>query len=107
VRRVDGSSRMQVSTAGGEGPSWSRDGRAILFHEGVRFVRVPIDANGQPRTDSREVVFDRPDARVIGMTAAGRLLLRREPLPLDGATVILQWLRELQQRSPLPVNAPR
>jgi serine/threonine-protein kinase len=107
LRRFDGSTRTQISTAGGERPSWSADGRAIFFHEGTRFVRVPIDANGQPHGDARDVILDRPDARAIGVASNGRLLLERQPLPLDGATVILQWLRELQQRSPLPVNAPR
>ncbi|HEX6465626.1 MAG TPA: winged helix-turn-helix domain-containing protein [Vicinamibacterales bacterium] len=109
VRRVDGGARTQVSTAGGERPSWGADGRAIFFHEAARFVRVPVpaDANGQPRVGTREVILDRPDARAIGVAPNGRLLVEREPLPLDGATVILQWLRELQQRSPLPVNAPR
>jgi serine/threonine-protein kinase len=104
-RRIDSPARTQVSTAGGMRPAWSGDGRAILFHEGARFVRVP--ANGQPRADSRDVVLDRPDTRAIGVAPDGRLLVERQPPPPDGATVVLQWLRELQQRSPLPVNAPR
>ena len=107
LRRLDGTARTQVSTAGGERPSWSADGHAVLFHEDARFVRVSIDANGQPRADSRQVVLDRPDSRAIGSAPNGRLLVERQPLPLDGAIVILQWLRELRQRSPLPVNAPR
>jgi DNA-binding winged helix-turn-helix (wHTH) protein/Tol biopolymer transport system component len=107
VRRLDGSTRTQISTAGGERPSWAADGRAVLFHEGERFVSIPIDSDGRPRGDSLDVILDRPDARVIGVAPNGRLLIERRPLPLDGAIVILQWLRELQQRSPLPVNAPR
>ena len=107
VRRIDASARTQLSTGGGERPSWSADGRAIFFHEGARFVRVAIDANGQPRADSRTIVLDRPDTRAIGVAPGGRVLVERRPLALDGATVVLQWLRELQQRSPLPVNAPR
>lgn len=107
VRRLDGSTRTQVSTAGGEQPAWTADGRAILFHDGRRLVRVPLDANGQPRIDAREVLFDRPGARVIGVAPGGRLLVEHDAPRLDGATVILQWLRELQQRAALPVNAPR
>src|SRR5262249_46085815 len=107
VRRLDGSTRTQISTAGGERPSWSADGRTILFHEGTRFVRVPIDATGQPHGDAQHVILDRPDAHAIAVAPDGRLLVERQPLPVYGATVILQWLRELQQRSPLPVNAPR
>jgi DNA-binding winged helix-turn-helix (wHTH) protein/Tol biopolymer transport system component len=107
VRRTDSTARTQLSTAGGECPSWSADGRTIFFHEGARFVRLAVDANGQPRADSRTVVLDLAGARAIGVTPDGRVLAERRPLPLEGATVVLQWLRELQQRSPLPVNAPR
>jgi serine/threonine-protein kinase len=107
VRRFDSSARTQLSTTGGECPSWSADGRTIFFHEGARFVRVAVDANGHPRADSRTVVLDRAGARAIGVTPDGRVLVERRPMPLEGATVVLQWLRELQQRSPLPVNAPR
>jgi serine/threonine-protein kinase len=107
VRRLDGSTRTQVSTAGGERPSWTADGRGLFFHEGPRFVRVALDANGQLRSDARDVILDRPGAGAIGVAPDGRILIERQPLPLDGATVVLQWLRELQQRSPLPVNAPR
>jgi eukaryotic-like serine/threonine-protein kinase len=107
VRGFDASPRTQVSTAGGERPSWSADGRSVFFHEGARVVRVPIGAHGEPRVDAREVVFDRPDACVIGIAPSGRLLVEQQPQPLDDATVILQWLRELRERFPLPVNAPR
>jgi Tol biopolymer transport system component len=107
VRRIDSSARTQLSTAGGERPSWSTDGRTIFFHEGARFVRVAVDASGQARADSRTIVLDRPGTRAIGIAPDGRVLVERRPLPLDGATVVLQWLRELQQRSPLPVNPPR
>ena len=107
VRRLNGSTRTQVSTAGGERPSWAADGRSLFFHEGRRFVRVPLDLKGQLGADTRDVILDRPDAGAIGVAPNGRILVERQPLPLDGATVVLQWLRELQQRSPLPVNAPR
>jgi eukaryotic-like serine/threonine-protein kinase len=107
LRHLDGSTRTQVSTAGGERPTWAADGRGLFFHEGPRFVRVPLDATGRLRSDARAVILDRPDARAIGVASNGRILIERQPLPLDGATVVLQWLRELQQRSPLPVNAPR
>lgn len=107
IQRLNASTRTQVSTAGGEQPSWTADGRAIVYREGARLLRVPMAADGQPRADGRDVLADHPDARAIGVAPDGRLLLEREPLPIDGATVILQWLRELQQRSAIPVNAPR
>jgi serine/threonine-protein kinase len=110
VQRIGIPRRTQISTAGGERPSWSADGHAMYFHEGTRFVRVPIGPDGSPLTDSRSIVFDRPDAYVIGIAPDGRLLLDVQPLPvtpLDSATVILQWLREVRERLPLPVSSPR
>jgi DNA-binding winged helix-turn-helix (wHTH) protein/Tol biopolymer transport system component len=106
VRRLDAPARTQVSTVGGERPSWSPDGRALFFHEGARFVRVPVEADGQPRADARAVVFEQPGARVIAATPQGRLLIERRPSS-EAAGVVLQWLRELEQRLPLPVNPPR
>jgi dipeptidyl aminopeptidase/acylaminoacyl peptidase len=99
--------RTAVSTDGGERPSWSADGRAIYFHEGARLVRVAFDAAHDPHLGAREVVFDRPDARVLAVAPDGRLLVERLPPPADTAAVVLQWLRELRQRLPRPVTAPR
>lgn len=107
LQRIGSPHRTQISSAGGDHPSWSADGRAIYFHEGVRFVRVPIDAGGSPHAGSREILFERQDAFVVGVAPDGRLLLERRPLPLDGATVVLQWQQELRDRLPLPVFSPR
>lgn len=106
VRRLDAPARTQVSTTGGERPSWSLDGHALFFHEGARFVRVPVGAGSQLRADAREIVFEQPGARVIAATPDGRLLIERRASS-ERAGVVLQWLRELEQRLPLPVNAPR
>jgi len=51
-------------------------------------------------------VFDRAGARVAAVTPAGRVLVRFQPAP-STAIVILQWLRELRERMPQPVTAPR
>ena len=60
-----------------------------------------------PAAGARDVVFDRPDARVLAVGPDGRLLIERQPLVPDAAVVALQWLGELRQRLPLPVSAPR
>jgi DNA-binding winged helix-turn-helix (wHTH) protein/Tol biopolymer transport system component len=101
------SARLAVSTAGGERPAWSGDGRALYFHEGERLVRVRFDPARQPAIGAREVVFDRPGARVLAVAPNGRLLVARQPVTPDTALVMLQWLRELRQRLPTPVTAPR
>jgi DNA-binding winged helix-turn-helix (wHTH) protein/Tol biopolymer transport system component len=107
LQRFDSSPRTQVSTAGGERPAWSRDGRAIYVHEGARLTRITLSAEGRPVPGTRAIVFDRPDARVLGVTPDGRVLIERQPPALDAAVVVLQWLREVRERLPLPVAAPR
>jgi serine/threonine-protein kinase len=107
VQRLNNGARAQISTGGGERPAWSRDGRAIFFHEGLRLVRVAADGDGRPVPGTREIVFDRPGARVLGITSEGRLLIERQPPALDSAVVVMQWLREVHERLPLPVSAPR
>jgi serine/threonine-protein kinase len=93
--------RLAVSTDGGTRPRWSADGRALYFDAGRRLMRATIDTR-QP-----EVVFDRAGARVLAVTPSGRMLIEDQPPGADTALVTLQWLRELRQRLPIPVTAPR
>jgi hypothetical protein len=51
-------------------------------------------------------VLDRAGDRAIAVTPSGRVLVERRA-PADAAVLVLQWLRELRERLPLPVNAPR
>ena len=45
VREVGASGgRWQVSNAGGEEPSWSRDGKTLFYRYEGRFMRVPVEA---------------------------------------------------------------
>jgi hypothetical protein len=51
-------------------------------------------------------VLDRAGERALAVAPSGRILIERQP-GADTAVIVLQWLRELRQRLPLPVNAPR
>jgi len=106
VRRGD-PRRIPVSTGGGERPSWSGDGRSLYFHDGDRLVRAAFDPAHEVHVGAREIVFDRPGARVLAVAPGGRLLIQRQSARADSAIVVLQWLRELRQRLPRPVTAPR
>ena len=105
VRDLRGGRRIPVSSEGGAHPRWSADGRAIYFDAGRRLMRATFDPAG-PAVRAAAVVFDRPAARVLAVTPGGRLLIHEQP-PASSAIVILQWLRDLRQRLPLPVTAPR
>jgi DNA-binding winged helix-turn-helix (wHTH) protein/Tol biopolymer transport system component len=107
VRSAPDGRRIAVSSGGGTRPRWSADGRWILYDSGRRLMRAGFDGASGPRVQSPETVFDRPNARVLAVTPSGRLLIEERPATADRAVVVLQWLRELRQRLPLPVAAPR
>ena len=98
--------RVAISQEGGSRPRWSADGRAIYFEAGRRLMRAVFDPSSPPKGQRPEIVFDRAGARVAAVTPAGRVLVRHQPAP-STAIVILQWLRELRERMPQPVTAPR
>ena len=101
LRNLADGRRVAVSTDGGARPRWSADGHAVYFDGGRRLMRS-VDAQ------TPDVVFDAARARVLAVTPSGRVLIEDDP-PSTGETalVVLQWLRELRQRLPLPVTAPR
>ena len=69
-------------------------------------MRAAFDPSREPDGQRADVAFDRAGARVAAVTPAGRVLVRQQPPP-STAIVILQWLRELRERMPQPVTAPR
>ena len=107
VRSLRDGRRFAISTEGGERPSWSSDGRWIYFHDASRLLRASFTGGTEPSGAKPEVVFDRPDARVAAVAPGGRLLIERQPPSQESATVVLQWLREVRQKLPVPVTAPR
>ena len=108
LRGVADGRRVAVSTEGGSRPRWSADGRAVYFDAGRRLMRAAVDPGREPQVETPAVVFDRAGARVLAVTPSGRVLIEEAPSPgSDAAVVVLQWLRELRQRLPLPVTAPR
>jgi Tol biopolymer transport system component len=106
VRAVEGGGRVTISSGGGAMPCWSADGHSIVFHDGNRLLRASFAANGDPRAGKPETVFERGNARVIGSTAQGRLLVEHVEAARP-ARVAVQWLRDVRQRVPAPVTAPR
>jgi DNA-binding winged helix-turn-helix (wHTH) protein/Tol biopolymer transport system component len=107
VRDLRGNGRrFAMSADGGTHPRWSEDGRSLYFESGRRLMRAAFDPSREPDGPRADVAFDRAGARVAAVTPAGRVLVRQQPSP-PTAIVILQWLRELRERMPQPVTAPR
>ena len=104
VVRGPSGQRVVVTSTGGERPAWSADGRSLYYFAGERLMRVPFAASA---AGAAETVFDRLDARVLAVTPSGRVLIEQQPLMLDSAVVVLQWLREVRQKLPAPISAPR
>src|SRR4051812_453947 len=105
VRDLRDGRRVPISADGGVHPNWSADGRTLYFESGRRMMRAAFDAARDPHLQHAEAVVDRAGVRVLAVTPTGRVLLREQSSP-SSAIVILQWLRELRQRMPLPVTAP-
>ena len=83
--------RVVVSTDGGLHPRWSSDGRALFYDTEPGRMRATFDPQ-------QGTIADR------GLASDHRT---ERPVVTSSAYVILQWLRDLRQRLPLPTTTPR
>ena len=107
ARRLADGRRVAVSTEGGEAPMWSSDGHWIYFRDRGRMLRARFTADPEPHVTRQEIVFAQPGARALAVAPDGRLLVEQQPLTADRALVAIEWLRELRQKLPPPIVAPR
>jgi DNA-binding winged helix-turn-helix (wHTH) protein/Tol biopolymer transport system component len=107
ARRLADGRRVQVSRDGGQQPVWSGDGQWIYFRDGRRLMRARFMPERQPNTATPEMVFARSDARALGVAPDGRVLILQDLATPDRAIVALEWLRDVRQKLPPPVTAPR
>ena len=106
ARTIDGSARIPITNGGGAHPRWSADGRSIYFVSDGKVLRAAIDLASRT-VQARETMLDRSAARILDVAGSGRVLIAEPALAEGRALVVLQWLRELRQRLPLPLTAPR
>ena len=105
VRSLLDARRFAVSAEGGNRARWSEDGRSIYFDAGRRLMKAAFHPE-ESATARPAAILDRAGERSVAVTPAGRILADRQA-PSESAVFVLQWLRELRERLPLPVNAPR
>jgi eukaryotic-like serine/threonine-protein kinase len=106
VRSAAGGQRVPISTEGGSRPRWSEDGRSIYFDSGRRLMKASFRPEDGTVTAKPVAVLDRAGERALAVTPSGRVLVERQPPP-EAAVFVVQWLRELRERLPLPVTVPR
>ena len=105
VRSLLDARRFAISADGGARPRWSADGRSIYFEAGRRLMCAAFHSEDAAAAKPA-VILDRAADRSVAVTPSGRFLIDRQT-PSASAVFVLQWLRELRERLPLPVNAPR
>jgi hypothetical protein len=102
--------RYLVSTHGGTGPIWSRDGRELFYAEGTRLMRVDVTtaprfAAGAPSLvfESSEVVWERPRNYDVLADGSGFVVVRRGAATLAARSlrVVTDWFTELERLAPV------
>jgi serine/threonine protein kinase/Tol biopolymer transport system component len=99
LRPVEGPERYSVSTAGGLGALWSRDGRRIFFRNGHQFLSVDVTTNPTVTLSAPKLLFERRYAFGQNITIANYSMSHdgREFLVVNTGTghltLILNWLQ--------------
>ena len=99
LRPVDGGTRHAVSTTGGLGPHWSRDGKRIFFRNGQQFLAVDVTTTPAVQLGAPTVLFERRYAFGPNLTIANYSLSKdgKDFLLVSAGTdhlsVIFNWLQ--------------
>lgn len=98
--------KVQISTDGGVGPLWSRDGRELFFVTGDRFMVVDVTPGtelrfSQPRIQFKgRYVWERPAN--YDVSPDGKRFVMVQPTSGEGVTEVVRvttnWSRELEKR---------
>jgi serine/threonine-protein kinase len=100
----EGSRRWTISTQGGAGPRWSRDGKELFYLEGKRVMAVPVSTEGEFSAGKADFLFEWPDMLTgdadYDVLNDGFVFVRRDPLAqLSEFRVIQNWVAGLKGAS--------
>ena len=91
----DPSGKRQVSTEGGTGPIWSRNGRELLYRDGDKIMTLAVETMPVFSAGKPKVLFEGPYRRAIG------IFLFYDVSP-DGQRFVMYKLDE--QSAPTQIN---
>ncbi len=104
--------KWMISTAGGNEPVWSRDGRRLFYLQGQKMLSVdvttqPVFKPGRPRFlyEGRfELGFPRGAISGYDISLDSQRFLRLQPPPEEPTTiaVVINWFEELKKLVPGP-----
>ena len=107
--------KWQVSTSGGAGPLWSRDGRELFYFSGDTFIAVPVKTEPAFSFETAKILFQgkysndgpmkawdvSPDGKrflmIKDVTPTGKPAALEAPRKIN---VVVNWFEELKQRVP-------
>jgi Tol biopolymer transport system component len=99
LRPVEGGTRHPVSTTGGLGALWSRDGRRIFFRNGMQFLAVDVTTSPTVQLSAPTVLFERRYAFGPNITIANYSLSKDGndfllvSAGADHLSLIFNWLQ--------------
>ncbi len=105
--------KYPISTNGGTGPQWSRDGRELFYAEGTKMMRVAVTTTprfeaGEPTMlfETPDIVWERPRNYDVLADGSGFIVVRRgAATPLGRSLrVVFDWSSELARLA--PASAP-
>ena len=101
----DGPDRVQVSTNGGQGQRWSRDGKEIFFREGEKLMAASVRGRDVGRP---VMLFEQPWSGGYDVAPDGRFItaLPDENAPPTPAHIVLNWFEELRRLVPTRGRVP-
>jgi serine/threonine-protein kinase len=100
--------KYPISTQGGTGALWSRDGREIFYAEGPRMMRVEVASSPrftagapEPLFTHTDLIWERP--RNYDVTPDGKtfiMITRRPGSGTRSLRLVLDWVSELERLVP-------
>ena len=102
--------KRQISTDGGEEPSWSADGRELVYRNGQKWMVAAIRTQPDFAVENPRLFLEGPYINVPGLSYGlardgRRLLLLRstgDETIVNHLNVVLNWFTELRRRAPAP-----